>query len=148
MLSPAIITLPWRPDAAEHYFAPLSALPWAMLLHSGFADHPHNRFDILVAAPRATLLTRGEQTWVDDGETVVVSAEDPLQLLQQQFQPDKLNVAALGNMVPQLHVHLIARFIGDAAWPAPVWGKVPAQPYSDAAAEALLGDLRGALALA
>ncbi|STS95869.1 para-aminobenzoate synthase component I [Klebsiella pneumoniae] len=50
MLSPAIITLPWRPDAAEHYFAPLSALPWAMLLHSGFADHPHNRFDILVAA--------------------------------------------------------------------------------------------------
>ncbi|MDU2481521.1 MAG: aminodeoxychorismate synthase component I, partial [Klebsiella sp.] len=65
MLSPAIITLPWRPDAAEHYFAPLSALPWAMLLHSGFADHPHNRFDILVAAPRATLLTRGEQTWVE-----------------------------------------------------------------------------------
>ncbi|HBQ3996183.1 TPA: aminodeoxychorismate synthase component 1 [Klebsiella pneumoniae] len=85
MLSPAIITLPWRPDAAEHYFAPLSALPWAMLLHSGFADHPHNRFDILVAAPRATLLTRGEQTSVDDGETVVVSAEDPLQLLQQQL---------------------------------------------------------------
>ncbi len=85
MLSPAIITLPWRPDAAEHYFAPLSALPWAMLLHSGFADHPHNRFDILVAAPRATLLTRGEQTWVDDGETAFVSAEDPLQLLQQQL---------------------------------------------------------------
>ncbi len=85
MLSPAIITLPWRPDAAEHYFAPLSALPWAMLLHSGFADHPHNRFDILVAAPRATLLTRDEQTWVDDGEAVVVSAEDPLQLLQQQL---------------------------------------------------------------
>ncbi len=56
-----------------------------MLLHSGFADHPHNRFDILVAAPRATLLTRDEQTWVDDGETVVVSAEDPLQLLQQQL---------------------------------------------------------------
>ncbi len=56
-----------------------------MLLHSGFADHPHNRFDILVAALRATLLTRGEQTWVDDGETVVVSAEDPLQLLQQQL---------------------------------------------------------------
>ncbi|HCU0528085.1 TPA: aminodeoxychorismate synthase component I, partial [Klebsiella quasipneumoniae] len=69
MLSPAIITLPWRPDAAEYYFTPLSATPWAMLLHSGFADHPHNRFDILVAAPRATLLTRGEQTWIDDGET-------------------------------------------------------------------------------
>ena len=69
-------------------------------------------------------------------------------VLQQQFQPDKLNVAALGNMVPQLHVHLIARFIGDAAWPAPVWGKAPAQPYSEATAEALQGELRRALALA
>ena len=91
MLSPAIITLPWRPDAAEHYFTPLSALPWAMLLHSGFADHPHNRFDILVAAPRATLLTRGEQTWVDDGETTFVSADDPLQLLQQQLDRQRLD---------------------------------------------------------
>lgn len=62
MLSPAIITLPRRPDAAERYFAPLSATPWAMLLHSGFADHPYSRFDIIVAEPRATLVTRGEQT--------------------------------------------------------------------------------------
>jgi para-aminobenzoate synthetase component 1 len=38
-----------------------------MLLHSGFADHPHNRFDIIVADPRTTLLTRGERTAVDDG---------------------------------------------------------------------------------
>lgn len=49
MLSPAIITLPWHSDAAERYFMPISAAPWAMLLHSGFADHPHNRFDIIVA---------------------------------------------------------------------------------------------------
>ncbi|MGX1112732.1 diadenosine tetraphosphate (Ap4A) HIT family hydrolase [Pseudoalteromonas sp. MBR-15] len=52
-------------------------------------------------------------------------------LLQQVFNPDKLNVAALGNMVPQLHIHHIARFKTDAAWPAPVWGKLPAVPYSD-----------------
>lgn len=51
MLSPAIITLPRRPDAAEYYFTPLSATPRAMLLHSGFADHPHNRFDILGGGP-------------------------------------------------------------------------------------------------
>ena len=42
---------------------------------------------------------------------------------------DKLNIAALGNVVPQLHVHLIARFRADAAWPKPVWGVVPARPY-------------------
>ncbi|OUS72050.1 HIT family protein [Pseudoalteromonas sp. A601] len=51
-------------------------------------------------------------------------------LLQDVFSPDKLNVAALGNMVPQLHIHHIARYKTDAAWPAPVWGKNPAKPYS------------------
>ena len=52
-------------------------------------------------------------------------------LLQQVFNPDKLNVAALGNMAPQLHVHHIARFTTDAAWPTPIWGKLPAVPYTD-----------------
>ncbi|MDP2634400.1 MULTISPECIES: HIT domain-containing protein [unclassified Pseudoalteromonas] len=52
-------------------------------------------------------------------------------LLQDVFSPDKLNVAALGNMVPQLHIHHIARYKSDVAWPAPVWGKYPAKPYSD-----------------
>lgn len=51
-------------------------------------------------------------------------------LLQSTFNPDKLNVAALGNMVPQLHIHHIARFKTDPAWPAPVWGKFAAIPYS------------------
>ena len=50
-------------------------------------------------------------------------------LLQDAFQPYKLNVAALGNLVPQLHVHVIARFEDDPAWPAPVWGRVAARPY-------------------
>ena len=51
-------------------------------------------------------------------------------LLRQVFAPDKLNVAALGNMVAQLHVHVIARFEQDPAWPAPVWGRVEARPYT------------------
>ena len=42
---------------------------------------------------------------------------------------DKLNIAALGNVVPQLHVHVIARRKGDAAWPRPVWGVVPPRPH-------------------
>ena len=45
--------------------------------------------------------------------------------LRAQTDCDKLNVAALGNVVPQLHVHVIARFRSDAAWPRPVWGAVP-----------------------
>lgn len=45
------------------------------------------------------------------------------------FKPDKLNIAALGNMVPQLHIHHIGRFVSDPAWPKPVWGQKPAIPY-------------------
>jgi diadenosine tetraphosphate (Ap4A) HIT family hydrolase len=52
------------------------------------------------------------------------------QLLSASFNADKLNVAALGNVVSQLHMHVIVRFRNDAAWPAPVWGKYPAQPYN------------------
>ena len=50
-------------------------------------------------------------------------------VLRDAFHPHKLNVAALGNMVPQLHVHVIAREQDDPAWPAPVWGRVAARPY-------------------
>lgn len=50
-------------------------------------------------------------------------------LLRDAFRPHKLNVAALGNVVAQLHVHVIARFEDDPAWPAPVWGKVESRPY-------------------
>lgn len=50
-------------------------------------------------------------------------------LLRTRFRPHKLNIAALGNLVPQLHVHVIARFREDPAWPAPVWGRVAARPY-------------------
>jgi diadenosine tetraphosphate (Ap4A) HIT family hydrolase len=57
--------------------------------------------------------------------------------LQQQFQAKKLNIAALGNMVPQLHLHHIVRYEQDAAWPAPVWGKLPPRPYSDSELESL-----------
>jgi len=49
------------------------------------------------------------------------------------FVPDKLNIAALGNVVPQLHIHYIARYTSDPAWPAPVWGKVAGVAYSSEA---------------
>ena len=49
------------------------------------------------------------------------------------FKPDKMNVAALGNQVPQLHIHVIARYKDDPAWPGPVWGVRPAEAYDEAA---------------
>lgn len=61
------------------------------------------------------------------------------------FGGQKLNVAALGNVVPQLHLHHIVRHAADAAWPAPVWGRVPARPYVDAARSERIARLRAAL---
>jgi diadenosine tetraphosphate (Ap4A) HIT family hydrolase len=62
--------------------------------------------------------------------------------LQKVTDCEKLNVAALGNQVSQLHVHVIARFRDDAAWPGPVWGVVPPLPYEDERMEQLAQDLR------
>ncbi len=90
-LSPAIITLPWRQDAAERYFSTLSHLPWAMLLHSGHADHPHNRFDILVADPIATLVTLAEETVVRDGRTFVRTHDDPMTVLHSVLNARKIH---------------------------------------------------------
>ncbi|HXH73110.1 MAG TPA: HIT family protein [Mariprofundaceae bacterium] len=58
---------------------------------------------------------------------------------------DKINVGALGNMVPQLHIHVIARRIGDAAWPGPVWGNGTAVPYAEGEVGKLADRLREAL---
>ena len=65
-------------------------------------------------------------------------------LLAQVTGSEKTNVATLGNLVPQLHIHVIARFQSDPAWPGPVWGRVPAEPYADQALEARLEELRRA----
>ena len=63
------------------------------------------------------------------------------EFVMSAFGGDKLNVAALGNQVPQLHLHHIVRYESDAAWPAPIWGKHPALPYSDPA----LNDIKARL---
>jgi len=65
--------------------------------------------------------------------------------MQSAFSPDKLNIAALGNVVPQLHLHHIARYRTDAAWPAPVWGRVPAKPYLEYELEAVVHSLTALL---
>lgn len=64
--------------------------------------------------------------------------------LAGHFVADKMNIAALGNQVAMLHVHVIARFRTDDAWPNPVWGVLPALPYPDGA-ESLRAELKAAL---
>jgi len=63
-------------------------------------------------------------------------------VLAEQFQADKINIAAIGNLVPQLHIHHVVRYRTDAAWPAPVWGAVPATAYTQEALADVIGKLR------
>ena len=67
------------------------------------------------------------------------------EVLESLAQAQKMNVGALGNMVPQLHIHIIARQTNDAAWPAPVWGVGEAQPYSQDAAKTLIQQIASKL---
>ena len=114
--------------------------------------HPQLRKDCIVLGqfPLCHLLLTNDSNYpwfilVPDRENISeiyqLSESDQLQLMiessafgsfvMNQLKGVKLNVAALGNMVPQLHVHVIVRYKDDAAWPGPVWGKVAATAYSD-----------------
>ena len=66
--------------------------------------------------------------------------------MQGLFSPDKLNIATIGNMVPQLHMHHVARTKTDAAWPGPVWGAVTAIDYSEETLASIQVSLRTRLA--
>ena len=103
---------------------PVATLPLCDVRLMDDANHPW-----LVLVPRVP--GARELTDLDAGQRGLLMEEITRceQLLLDVFQPHKLNVAALGNLVPQLHVHVIARYEDDPAWPAPVWGRVAARPY-------------------
>ena len=122
---------------------PLAALDLCDLRLMDDANYPW-----LVLVPR--IAGARELVDLDAGQRHRLTDEIDLaaRALRTAVRPFKLNVAALGNLVPQLHVHLIARFEDDPAWPAPVWGRVAARPYSPDALVARVSSLTVALASA
>jgi diadenosine tetraphosphate (Ap4A) HIT family hydrolase len=75
---------------------------------------------------------------------LMIESNSVAKLLAELTQADKMNVAALGNVVAQLHIHHVARYGTDEAWPAPVWGKGTAIPYTDLERDALIEKLKQA----
>ncbi|PPR08405.1 MAG: hypothetical protein CFH44_01097 [Proteobacteria bacterium] len=67
--------------------------------------------------------------------------------MQVEFSADKINVGALGNVVKQLHIHIVARFETDIAWPGPIWGQHPAKPYTQEQLEAQINKMKEMLGL-
>ncbi|HEY4135866.1 MAG TPA: HIT family protein [Alphaproteobacteria bacterium] len=101
-----------------------------------------SRFPWLILVPRQPDLREViDLSPADRGRLLeeIASASDAL---RAAFSPDKLNLGAIGNIVPQLHVHIVARFETDPAWPGVVWGHSPALAYETAAAEERVADLR------
>lgn len=92
----------------------------------------------------------------DIGEIFQLSESDQQQLMREssilasvlaeQFQADKINIAALGNVVPQLHIHHIVRYKDDACWPAPVWGAVALREYTEEGLAQVMQKLKQGLA--
>ncbi len=80
-------------------------------------------------------------------ERVLLQEESCLlsETLAEIYQADKMNVAAIGNLVPQLHIHHLVRYKTDRTWPAPVWGKAAAIPYSDSQLEENIEKIQTAL---
>ncbi len=102
------------------------------------------RFPWLILVPEREAVREIHQLSPADRTALVEEIARASEALERLFQPDKLNVGALGNIVPQLHVHVVARSAGDPAWPGPVWGSGPAAPY----AERELAEIRAKLAAA
>jgi diadenosine tetraphosphate (Ap4A) HIT family hydrolase len=86
---------------------------------------------------------------VDPADRAALTAEidQAARALKAITECEKLNVAALGNVVPQLHVHVIGRRHSDAAWPKPIWGVVPTIPYDAQLRDGFVTALRRALKL-
>lgn len=88
------------------------------------------RFPWIMLIPRIAGLTQWLDLPLDVAHRVLDELHQAQQIMQQMFSPGRMNVAAIGNQVDQLHIHCVARFSNDAAWPGVVWGHSTRQPYS------------------
>src|SRR5215210_7906147 len=103
-----------------------------------------SRFPWLILVPERDSVREIHELPPADRATLIEEIAQASEVLSRLFRPDKLNVGALGNIVPQLHVHVVARTAADPVWPGPVWGSGPAEPYE----ENELEEIRGRLAAA
>lgn len=118
----------------------LGDFPLCRLLLSNDSNYPW-----FILVPRIDGISEVFQLDVADQQVLWQETTALAQLLNEGLGADKMNIGALGNVVSQLHVHVIVRKRDDAAWPAPVWGKHPALPYTPEQVTAIRAQLRDLL---
>ncbi len=102
------------------------------------------RFPWFILVPRRPGASELTDLSDEDATTLMSEIRITTRVMLALAKPDKINVGALGNLVPQLHIHVVGRFRSDPAWPGPVWGHGSRTPYPAHAAAALV-DRAGAL---
>ena len=103
------------------------------------------RYPWLILVPRYNGLSEIHDLRDKDQSTLISEVTVATRAVKKLFQPEKINVAALGNMVSQLHIHVIARFKKDEAWPSPVWGIGKSESYSRNEAKRVVKQLTATL---
>lgn len=106
-----------------------------------------SRFPWLVLVPRVSDIEEIFQLSDEDQQRLLQESSQLAKILSASYEADKLNVAALGNVVRQLHVHHIVRYVDDCCYPSPVWGVGEALPYKDIELQQRVDELRTALTL-
>lgn len=96
----------------------------------------------LILVPRREAVSEVFQLAADEQQLLWRETTLLAETLKDAFVADKMNIATLGNVVSQLHMHVVVRHRDDAAWPAPVWGRQPAVPYSQEQLRAMRERLR------
>ncbi|MCX4189355.1 HIT domain-containing protein [Methylophaga sp. OBS3] len=100
------------------------------------------RFPWLILVPRREQMSEMFDLSMKDQQLLLQETSFVAERLKDLTGADKMNMAALGNQVPQLHVHVIARFKDDPAWPAPVWGNGKAVAYPEKEKQKAIADLQ------
>lgn len=104
----------------------LGDLPLCRVLLAKDSQYPW-----LILVPRVANLREIHHLAPAQQQQLMLESCAVARLMEQALRPDKINVAALGNLVPQLHLHHVARFSTDKAWPGPIWGAHPSLPYDE-----------------
>lgn len=104
-----------------------------------------SRYPWLILVPARVNRTEIHDLDPADQSLLMTEIDRASRVLSRLYAPHKINIGALGNLVPQLHIHVVARFRTDDAWPGPVWGAHPPRPYMTADMDQALTLLRQAL---
>ena len=112
----------------------------SLVLLSKDANYPW-----IILVPKRHSIQEIYQLAIEDRHQLLHESCTVAETMTALFNPDKLNIATIGNMVPQLHMHHVARFKNDGAWPGPVWGAQSAASYNKDKLASLVLELQAAL---